>query len=88
METEVVRCDSWTRESIEKFTECMCDRKFVTFHVEATQSERSFGALLLHSEDGGNNTFHVANGLCDWGVAIRDRNYIYGNTQNSILTSN
>lgn len=79
MQTETVRCDSWTRESIEQFTEYVGDRKFVTFHVDATQSERCFGKLLLHSEDGSNNTFSVANGLCERNVAIQDRNYIYGN---------
>lgn len=85
MQTEIVRCDSWTRESIEQFKDCIGDRKFVTFHVERFESGRNFGHLVLHSEDGGNNTFCVANGLCKWGVAIQDRNYDYGTQFNSNL---
>lgn len=81
MTTEIVRCDSWTRDSIEKFKECICDRKFLTFHVDAIDSGRSFGQLLLHCENGGTNTFSVATGLCEWGKAVRDRNYIYGSSQ-------
>lgn len=89
----LLRPDQWTRTSIDKFIELVHDQKYVSFHVDTVQSGRSFGQLLLHSgNDDDDNTFSIVNGLCELNVAVRDRNYIHGNTfacqMLFILTSN
>lgn len=77
-QTEVVKIDKWSEEATEKFTEWIYDRKIITFVVIAAQGGRNFGRLLLHSDEN-NNTFCVANGLCDIDhLAIRDKKYING----------
>lgn len=78
MRRQILKTNCWSRESIDKFSQCIDERKFVTFHVEDKESERSFGQLQLHSQNGNSNTLSVAQCLCDWEVATRDRNYLFG----------
>lgn len=70
--------ENWSPKATQIFKEWICDKKKITFEKSAVQTGRSFGRVLVHSEEK-NNTFCIAQGMCDiHKLAILDKDYICG----------